>query len=581
MPIIPKLAITYIISIVICIFIVSSFYFYTVKKEIEVRSRELASNTIKQTQVAIKSRINLYNNLIDALYLNGNFQDLLFFEYYDYIESLKTAEKLLVYLDPISETISSASDINLYVSNHTIPQYKDTIFKIENILEESWYKELNHALDKIVWKVTKNDAALQDESIAFRGNTISLMRNIRALRVSQSPANYLGVIKIDFDTEKFFEEIIDSSVNERSWINILDRNNTLIFNNSAKAKESQLVSSIDKIKAKSGSESIELGGKKYMVVYDTLEPIGWKFFYFISFNDYSENIGKLRFVSALLVISVIIVFMGISWFMAAEFTKNIRKLSGFMKEVEKGNLNIYIPEKGKDEIGNLISGFNKMTSRLKKLIDEVYKNKLAEKEYELQALQAQINPHFLYNALSSISWLGLRHNVSEVSDMSNSLVRFYKNTLCGGKSIITLEQELEQIKSYIELQGMRYKNKLKVTYEYEEEVLKSTTMKFILQPFVENCLEHGLYEEKNRINVRIVVEKDGDDILWRIIDDGVGICNSTIDRLTTQRKEKSSGYGIYNVDKRIKTYYGEEYGVSIFSRMGIGTVITVKIPYSD
>lgn len=251
-----------------------------------------------------------------------------------------------------------------------------------------------------------------------------------------------------------------------------------------------------------------------------------------------------------------------------------------MKIIEAENFDVYMKETGsQDEVGRLIHGFNSMTGRLKRLINEVYKNKLLEKEYELEALQAQINPHFLYNSLSSISWLGLKYEAQDVTDMANALVKFYKNTLCGGKTIIAAEQELEQIESYFELQNLRYKNKLFVHYTVDEKALKAKTIKFLLQPFVENSLIHGMYGSKKSINVRITVEMDGNDVVWMVIDDGVGFSQADPDITPAEGSVvKGSRYGIVNVDQRIKTLYGSSYGVTLFSIVGMGTTVTIRLP---
>lgn len=577
MSIIPKLALTFSFSIIVCVSAIASFYYFTVTNEMKGQSLELVGNTVSQTKTAIQNQINVFSNIFDMLYMDGKLHKVLFNEYYDELEDVKAADSILEFLKPISDTIDIPTQIKLYVKNETIKTpYNNQIFALADIEDAFWYQKMSKFIDKIqIW--INYDDQTAGESAQAGYATIAMSRNIRHSQVAQLEASFLGVLRIDFDKDLFFRNVLDYSGNARNWIEIIDTDHRTLFKNSGEVDGSIY---LDGTEGVSGNKLVDIKGKKYMAVYETIEPTQWKLVNYISFDEYSKKINHLNAVSMLIVLCVLVFFIGVAWFIAIEFTKNIRKLSGVMKVVESENLDVHIEETGSlDEVGRLTHGFNKMIARLKRLINEVYKNKLLEKEYELKALQAQMNPHFLYNFLSSISWLGLKYRAQVVADMSNALVKFYKNTLCGGKTIITVEQELEQIKSYLELQNMRYKNKLFVSYTVDQEVLKEETIKFILQPFVENSLVHGMHGTKKSINVRITVEKDGNDLVWKVIDDGVGIGNIGQDQLPKEANlVKGSGYGVVNVDQRIKTLYGAAYGVSIFSLVGIGTTVTIRLP---
>jgi two-component system, sensor histidine kinase YesM len=199
----------------------------------------------------------------------------------------------------------------------------------------------------------------------------------------------------------------------------------------------------------------------------------------------------------------------------------------------------------------------------------------------LKALQAQINPHFLYNTLASISWLGMRNNEKEITKMSNALAKFYKVSLSKGRNIITVKDEIEHVKAYIDIQDIRYKNKLSIIYSIDEELLETFTIKLILQPFIENAIMHGMWKEKEKINMHLIVKKFEDNVIWQVIDDGIGISRGRQQELMVNTEHVASGYGVINVDQRIKIFYGDQYGVTIFSREGIGTVITIVTPLNE
>jgi two-component system sensor histidine kinase YesM len=271
-------------------------------------------------------------------------------------------------------------------------------------------------------------------------------------------------------------------------------------------------------------------------------------------------------------------FIAISWLLASVFTRKIRELSHSMEKIQTGQFDVYIAYPGNDEIGHLINGFNVMARKLKELVEEVFTIKIKEKEWELKALQAQINPHFLYNTLASISMLGMRAGGEDITLMSNSLAKFYKIALSKGSSIIKAKDEVEHVKAYMDIQGIRFKYKIKMVYNVDESVLEAKTLKLMLQPFIENSIGHGLWKDKKSITVILTVKREEDQIIWKITDDGVGISKASLEAILHSDEDSAQGYGIVNVDQRIKLYFGDRYGVSIFSRPGIGTTVTINTP---
>jgi two-component system sensor histidine kinase YesM len=219
-----------------------------------------------------------------------------------------------------------------------------------------------------------------------------------------------------------------------------------------------------------------------------------------------------------------------------------------------------------------------MVKEIDFLIHQVYQFKIKEKEYDLQALQSQLNPHFLYNTLSAISWMGRRHNIKEIPEISEALARFYRLTLNNGHNIISIAEEIEQAKAYLEIKKIRYRERLSYHFDIDERVNDLKTIKLILQPFIENSIIHGMYNEDRKVTIVVKAIYKEAFVEISIIDDGMGISEDVLRELIQEESKERKGYGITNVDKRIKMYFGESCGVSIFSRLGIGTSVTIKIP---
>ena len=223
---------------------------------------------------------------------------------------------------------------------------------------------------------------------------------------------------------------------------------------------------------------------------------------------------------------------------------------------------------------------NYMISKINILVEEKYKLGLEVKNLELKALQAQINPHFLYNSLEMINSTALLNNIPDIAAQVTALSRFYRLSLSQGKEIITIGEELEHIRIYIHIQNMRFQNRISYNIDVQEEVLKYKTLKIILQPIVENSIIHGIFEKDSKSGViSVSVDKMNDSIFINIEDDGIGIPEEKLKNLLNYSiPEEASGYGIKNIDQRIRLYYGQKYGLSFLSKPGAGTKATVHIP---
>ncbi|MGO4270411.1 sensor histidine kinase, partial [Paenibacillus sp. TAF58] len=259
------------------------------------------------------------------------------------------------------------------------------------------------------------------------------------------------------------------------------------------------------------------------------------------------------------------------------FTKRIESLLQVIRRVEREDFNVNMTFMGHDEIGQLSFAFKKMTGRLKELINEVYKKEISKKEAEMNMLQAQINPHFLYNTLASISALAVKHRDNTISEMVSHLAKFYRISLNKGKMILPISEEIKLTKYYIAIQQIRFEGLLRLHYAIDDSVLAYQTVKLALQPFVENAINHAVWDDEAGINIIIKVYKDERDIYLEVIDDGMGMRTETLERALS-KIDNVSGYGITNVDQRIKLAFGDEYGVTLYSKFGIGTKAQIRIP---
>ena len=246
-----------------------------------------------------------------------------------------------------------------------------------------------------------------------------------------------------------------------------------------------------------------------------------------------------------------------------------------MKDMDIEHLEVTVKNNSEDEIGILINSFDKLIVKIKTLIQEVYKSEILKRKYEMRALQAQINPHFLYNSLSLINWKAIRAGEEEISEMSQLLSTFYRTSLNKGSNVISVENELSNTEAYIKIQLMMHNYNFDVDFDIDDEIKEYYMINLLLQPLVENAVNHGIDEKRNsRGRIRISAKKEDVDIVFEVEDNGVGMTKEMCEKILTS---KSNGYGIKNVYDRIKVVYGDKYGLEFISIENQGTIARIRI----
>jgi two-component system sensor histidine kinase YesM len=274
-----------------------------------------------------------------------------------------------------------------------------------------------------------------------------------------------------------------------------------------------------------------------------------------------------------------------AWGISRSIYGPIKKLHDVTRTITKNDLQALMTRDNVDEITELGMSFNIMIGKIKDLLDSKIKEQENLKKAELRALQAQINPHFLYNTLDTIIWMSESKKTDEVVDIVEALADFFRISLSKGKDWITIGEEIERTRSYLTIQKMRYRDIMDYCIEVNEAVAKNTILKLILQPLVENALYHGIKNKRQGGTITVRAKpRNADEILLEIEDDGIGFTPEKLARVQAQIEDDSDeirferGFGIDNVNKRIKIYYGKQYGISIKSEYQVGTKITLIVP---
>jgi two-component system, sensor histidine kinase YesM len=421
-----------------------------------------------------------------------------------------------------------------------------------------------------------------DKDISSR---ISICLPIRDLK-SLSKIN-LGYAFFDFNMKRIDEMFKSSGLNQNSIAlisngsgNIIYSSNTGFFNNKF---DWGLLREV--YKNHSGTFTQKIGRKSMLVTYSTSGINGWKVVFIIDMSGLDKNLNNTEFFTIFLIIISVIITVFISLIISVSSTTPLVRLVKQMRLVENGNLSIRIDETARsyDEINTLNRGFNSMMDRINQLIKDVYQEKLKQREAEFEALQATINPHFLYNTLQTINSLAVLERTNDIEHVATSLGNLLEYLVYEQNEMVKVYREIDYIKSYLEIQNYRFNNSIKVFIDISQDVYSCYVLKLLLQPLVENALLHGLDKKREKGIIRISGIKDGNNVIFEIEDNGAGIESAKLEQIMSKlaisvNSNTKKSIGLMNVQERIKIKFGEEYGIKISSVVNEGTVVKVFIP---
>ncbi|HBL35407.1 MAG TPA: sensor histidine kinase [Firmicutes bacterium] len=427
-----------------------------------------------------------------------------------------------------------------------------------------------------------SQVAVEEGSMAFLepvGGNPSIIgaRTIRKVReLSLAP---LGTLIIRVDIEKIIQQLTYDTMENHKYLLITSGEKTVYSSFPDLDVSEGLVDD----KENGGYQVVKVDGKSYFVVFNKSPFTNWLYTNILPYEDVFKQVIQMRRIVILIFGALFLITMLISLWMAGNLTKPMQKLINQMKLVESGEFEETMAqslelERG-DEIGTLQRKFLKMVKRIKNLIQENYTKQLLVKEAQLRALQAQINPHFLYNALESINWRAKINQQTEISQMIESLGNLLRNAMSDQQHLVTVKEELKLIQDYIHIQKVRFVSRLDFKIELDRRWEQLLIPKLILQPLVENAINHGLEQMIEPCTIRITATESGAFLFLKVEDNGPGIPPDLLRKLQMQEtKPDNLGIGLKNIDERLKLVYGKEYGLTLTSQVGAGTRVMVKIP---
>ena len=449
---------------------------------------------------------------------------------------------------------------------------------VSRLKERSDYVDLRYALnrgeDYVAISRERDGVDQQDTS-----QMVTLYHRIASKKEKEEE---LGICSISVSA-KYFQDIMkNANITSEGLVYLMSENGRMITSsNSSILQKMQKKGILLNYGAELFMEKRKEGQKEYYITRQNVDGASWQMILIIPENEYEDQYRFLWLSAALMLGSMIAVIVLMSYLLSGYYVGRLKKLNVEMTGLESGNLNANLPiTTEEDEIEEIYHNFNGMVQEVQRLMQEHYQLGKEVKMAEVRALQAQINPHFLYNTLDLINWISMDYGAEEIGTLTWNLARFYRLSLNHGKSLISIGEEVEHVEVYVNIENYHFDNAISLEVDVPEELKSYACLNIILQPFVENAIVHGIAEKPDieSCEIRICARREEQDLVFSVQDDGPGVDVKEMQKETQQDiRTAQHGYGVRNINFRLKLCFGEKYGVT-YLESEKGTHVEIKIP---
>ena len=570
-----KLFISNTLILLLFLFLAVTFNYRNTTINIQNEAIYSANQTLQQTAAYIGYKANAIKNIIDIISYDDTIQDVISTSsaYYrkdigNWIIQTSTVRNILynTYTTPDIKTI------HLYMKEGPAAiEESDDFQRMSSAEKANWYTVLQNSDTTYIWfPIEESD------------NSASSLSFIKKIANADKINDFIGIISAEIPLSVFQEIAKQASTTPDTEVLIFNSHNQLIAQYGKNTYPIETILNafhVENIQTNLPVQQISLHDVSYIAGMQRIEGTDWGIVLLTPTDDILSSAtlyrNQMYKTSLILLISGIPLILLISY----SITSRLRILEQKMRAVAQGKFDPIEEDSVNDEIGKLTHTFNYTITQISHLMEKQYHLGQEIKSLELNVLQSQINPHFLYNTLDLINWLGLYNNVPDVVKASTALANFYKLSLGHGEKIVTLENEINHATVYVEIQNMRFGNRITLDNQIPRKFHKFKMLKITLQPLVENAIQHGIRERDDETGTITLAGSLASGIVTLTVsDNGIGMSPAVLDEILKETEDKKEEYGIKNINKRIKLHYGNDYGLSYESEQDRGTTVYIKFP---
>ena len=573
-----RLVIYFLASILIPSVLITAAVYIGSTEIINKKMIELVEKNLNSARLIVQERLEFIDELMTLISLNPMVQEVLSESptnnMADNVTQIIKLDRALdsYYLSNYYASPNSSIVPTIYLIDR--PEYKK--YDISNKVQEV------SAIENEPWYQTMGDKNMIIDAPSGNGPVI-IAKRLFSLRKADK-YDYVALLTVELEKSGINSMLSTFKPSEGSRICILDHNNQVIMSSDAMTgEEEELIRSLTPHADK--FQQVSLNGEPVIMSYENLDNIDWKIVNMTHLNEINSDQNRLTRIVSFVLLSCMSTALLAAFLLSRNISSPITKLVASMRTVRGNNFDIDIRYNKKDEFGYLIQQYKRMIRQIKDLIDKLYvsdlnkqKAELLAKDAQLRTLQAQINPHFLYNTLDSINLFAIKHNTPEISEMINSLANFYRYSLSKGRNMISLEEEITHTQSYLDIQSIRFGPRLRYSIAIGRELRKTRIVKLVIQPLVENSIIHGFAHKEGELEIRITATQEADRLVLSITDNGTGADVYELNRLLLLNDNEEKSFAIRNVHRRLQSTFGEEYGLHYLRNESDGMTVRITIP---
>lgn len=579
-----KLALSYLLLTALPLIIIAVFVFnvsiLTLKNEVSA----YVSNTLEQVNNNIDNTFVQLSNISANIGLDEDIQSILKKDSSRPLEEkIQDDEKVAEIIENATINFPNIEALHIFSYNGEVYSMKGTSSSLTadyNFTRKKWFETMKELNKKSLILPTYIQTDITEE-----GNSRKVFGYIMEINDVQTNKN-IGYLMVEMDISAFASLLQSISSNQTI---IIDDNKTVIYHTQSEYISSQFQTSYvsELLERKAGHMISNLDTGEHMITFNTSANTGWTVLSVMPTNILFSKINSFQLAMVYTIILCILSSVVIAILMSNSVTEPISLLRSRMKMAESGDFDIQIDVKSKDEIGELSISFNNMIVRIKKLIQRIYQTEILRKEAELSALQAQINPHFLYNTLQIMDIMAEEKGADEISGSCRALARIFRYSISKGQGFVSLNEEVQHVKNYVYIQQLRLGDLLTVKYNIDDQFYKYEIIKLVLQPLVENAIQHGIENSGRCCVIKVSATVERQSLIIDVEDDGVGMDEDELKKVQhslyqededDDPRSNKCGIALRNVNNRIKLYYSDQYGMSIQSIRNVGTKVTLVLP---
>jgi two-component system sensor histidine kinase YesM len=475
-------------------------------------------------------------------------------------------------------TLENTANILEVINGIHIVTSKGEFFSSNTALDTTHASRLRDLYSSQVLNPGETYTGLQALTLST-GYTFSAISYVRPIYNYHSEYS-LAVLIIDIDYVKLREVLTAAAIKNHEWVLLVDRSGNTIFTYPYNTiLDPILIENPDLLRSNQTLIEQKVFGREMIVSSSDIATPSWSMVRLIPLVDIRQELNSIEVNLVLIILLYILIALFSSYYISKIFIRPIKEMYEKFRAVECGDLSVRIQNNRKDEFGHLSHSFNAMVGQIDLLLKQQLHEQKQKSDLEFEILQAQINPHFLYNTLDSIRWLAVIQNANNIGELTNALINLLKYNISVKKVIVLLEDEIRSLGNYIVVQKYRYGDTFEAIFDLDPQTLQCEVLHFMLQPIAENAIIHGFEEISHAGLIKISSQKDGNDLLISVSDNGIGIEPDKIADLENNPADMFNGIGMSNIHNRIQLHYGKTYGLTIASQIGSGTTVTIRLPY--